>query len=110
MVLGGGIGNMIDRIAYGAVVDFVDFCAFPEIWRWIFNGADSFVCVGAAILGIYYITDFATTSVKTGKVAHEVAVAEHEEATHSVAEETEVSEADAEPEVETEAEENGDGQ
>ena len=53
MALGGGIGNMIDRIAYGYVVDFIDFCAFPEIWHWIFNGADSFVCVGAAILAIY---------------------------------------------------------
>ena len=113
MVLGGGIGNMIDRIAYGYVVDFIDFCAFPEIWHWIFNGADSFVCIGAVILGIYYVTDFTSTSVKTGKVAHEVAVAEHEEAVHSVEEDTvteetvtavETTEAVSEPEG------NGDGQ
>ena len=55
MVMGGGIGNMIDRIAYGEVVDFIDFCAFPNLWRWIFNGADSFVCVGAGLLILWYI-------------------------------------------------------
>ncbi len=55
MVLGGGIGNMIDRIFYGEVVDFLDFCAFPELWSWIFNLADSFVCVGVGLLLLYYI-------------------------------------------------------
>lgn len=55
MVLGGGIGNMIDRIAYGEVVDFIDFCAFPDLWKWIFNGADSFVCVGGGLLVLWYI-------------------------------------------------------
>lgn len=55
MVLGGGIGNMIDRIFYGEVVDFIDFCAFPSLWQWIFNGADSFVCIGVALLVIYYV-------------------------------------------------------
>ena len=58
MVLGGGIGNMIDRIFYGEVVDFIDFCAFPDLWRWIFNGADSFVCVGAGMLILWYIWYF----------------------------------------------------
>ena len=57
MVLGGGIGNMIDRIFYGEVVDFLDFCAFPELWSWIFNLADSYVCVGVGLLMIYYIFD-----------------------------------------------------
>ena len=55
MIMGGGIGNMIDRIAYGYVVDFIDFCAFPTLWKWIFNGADSFVCVGAGIFVLWYI-------------------------------------------------------
>ncbi len=53
MIIGGGIGNMIDRIAYGEVIDFIDFCG---IWQYIFNGADSFVCVGVGLLIIYYIT------------------------------------------------------
>ena len=55
MLIGGGIGNMIDRIALGYVVDFLDFCAFPELWKWVFNGADAFVCVGTAMLMIYII-------------------------------------------------------
>lgn len=53
MLLGGGIGNMIDRIFLGYVVDFLDFCAFPDLWKWIFNGADTFVCVGTALMVIW---------------------------------------------------------
>ncbi len=55
LILAGGIGNMIDRIFYGYVVDFIDFCAFPKLWSWIFNFADSFVCVGAAMFVLWYI-------------------------------------------------------
>ena len=47
MVVSGGIGNMIDRVALGYVVDFIDFCAFPKIWMWVFNVADACVCIGA---------------------------------------------------------------
>lgn len=54
LVVGGGIGNMIDRLRLGFVVDFLDFCAFPELWRWVFNAADVFVCVGAPIAVIMY--------------------------------------------------------
>ncbi len=57
LVLTGGIGNMTDRIAYGYVVDFIDFCAFPNLWQWIFNFADSFVCVGAGLLIVWYICE-----------------------------------------------------
>ena len=55
MIIGGGIGNMIDRLFYkgtlphtegkNVVIDFLDFCAFPDLWPWVFNVADSFVCV-----------------------------------------------------------------
>lgn len=54
-IVGGGIGNMIDRIFLGYVVDFIDFYAFPKIWNYIFNVADSFVCVGAAMLMLYLV-------------------------------------------------------
>ncbi len=54
MIIGGGIGNMIDRIAYGYVIDFIDFIFLP-FWKWIFNVADTFVCVGAALLVLIYI-------------------------------------------------------
>ncbi len=47
MILSGGVGNMIDRLAFGEVVDFIDFRLINFA---VFNGADSFVCVGAALL------------------------------------------------------------
>ena len=56
-VIGGGIGNMIDRVFMGFVVDFIDFCAFPDLWMWVFNIADSFVCVGAALMLLYILLD-----------------------------------------------------
>ena len=48
MIIGGGIGNMIDRVALGYVIDFLDFSniGFP----WVFNVADSFVTVGSFLL------------------------------------------------------------
>ncbi len=48
LIVGGGIGNMIDRLRLGFVVDFIDFCAF-DFWVWVFNVADAAVCVGAAL-------------------------------------------------------------
>ncbi len=53
----GGIGNMIDRVFLGQVTDFIYFCAFPKIWRYIFNVADSFVCVGAGLLMLWMVLD-----------------------------------------------------
>ena len=47
MLVSGGIGNMIDRTVLGYVVDFIDFRLINFA---VFNGADSFVCVGAGIL------------------------------------------------------------
>ena len=49
LILGGALGNLIDRLRYGQVVDFVDFHAWG--WHWpAFNVADSAICVGAAVL------------------------------------------------------------
>lgn len=49
MVIGGAIGNVIDRLQYGAVVDFLDVHAFGYHWP-AFNVADSAICVGAGML------------------------------------------------------------
>ena len=57
LIVGGGIGNMIDRILLGYVIDFIDFCAFPNLWRWVFNIADSAVCVGTFMLSLWLILD-----------------------------------------------------
>jgi len=54
MIVGGGIGNMIDRLFLGYVIDFIDFTLIKFA---IFNVADSFVCVGAGILVLYLILD-----------------------------------------------------
>ena len=49
LILAGAIGNVIDRVRFGAVVDFLDFHAFGYHWP-AFNVADSVIVVGAAIL------------------------------------------------------------
>ena len=56
-IIGGGIGNMIDRTLLGYVIDFIYPCMIPEIWPWIFNVADSFVTVGTGMLMLYLILD-----------------------------------------------------
>ena len=49
LILGGALGNLWDRVAYGHVVDFLDFHAMG--WHWpAFNIADSAISVGAGIL------------------------------------------------------------
>lgn len=48
-VMGGALGNVIDRMAYGHVIDFLDVYAYG--WHWpTFNVADSAICVGAVML------------------------------------------------------------
>ena len=48
LVLGGAFGNMLDRIRFGAVVDFIDV-QFGS-WHWpAFNIADSAICIGTGI-------------------------------------------------------------
>ena len=64
MIIGGGIGNMIDRIIYGYVVDFIDFRLINFA---VFNGADSFVCVGAALFAIYILWFDETKEKSDGK-------------------------------------------
>lgn len=48
LIIGGAVGNAVDRIRLGAVADFLDFTrlSFP----WVFNVADSAITVGVAIL------------------------------------------------------------
>lgn len=61
MILGGGIGNMIDRVFLGYVVDFIkaDFIDFP-----VFNMADSAVVIGTILFAVYLIFYDKQLSVK----------------------------------------------
>lgn len=47
LILAGAIGNLIDRIIYGHVIDFIDFRVWP-----VFNIADSAITIGAVIITI----------------------------------------------------------
>ncbi|MGR9085468.1 MAG: signal peptidase II [Gammaproteobacteria bacterium] len=49
LILGGAVGNLIDRLAYGYVIDFLD--VYYRNWHWpAFNIADSAITVGVALL------------------------------------------------------------
>ena len=54
MIMTGGIGNMIDRIALKYVVDFIDF-AFFEFPT--FNVADCYVTIGSCVMVLWMILD-----------------------------------------------------
>lgn len=49
LVLGGAIGNLIDRLAYGYVIDFID--VYYQTWHWpAFNVADSAITLGVFLM------------------------------------------------------------
>ena len=54
LIIGGGIGNMIDRLILGYVIDFLDFTLINFA---VFNVADSFVCIGAGMMILYLVKD-----------------------------------------------------
>lgn len=53
LILGGAIGNLIDRLRLGYVVDYLSFSIFPPV----FNFADSAIVVGAILLSIILVFD-----------------------------------------------------
>ncbi|CAG1021799.1 signal peptidase II [Patescibacteria group bacterium] len=49
LILGGAIGNLIDRLAYGYVIDFLD--VYHDTWHWpAFNIADSAITLGVFLM------------------------------------------------------------
>ncbi len=52
LIVGGGIGNLIDRIRLGYVVDFLDIRIWP-----IFNLADIFIVIGTIIFVVYILSN-----------------------------------------------------
>jgi len=53
-IMGGAIGNLIDRVVYGEVIDFLDFYWSQFHWP-AFNFADSFITLGVVITSYYII-------------------------------------------------------
>ncbi len=51
LVLSGAIGNLIDRLHHGEVVDFLDFYVFSFHWP-AFNIADSAICLGIGLMAL----------------------------------------------------------
>lgn len=66
LILGGAVGNLIDRIAFGAVIDFIDVHAGGYHWP-AFNVADSAITCGAMLL------IFASFSKQEGRALPETA-------------------------------------
>lgn len=52
LIIAGAIGNLIDRVRLGFVVDYFDF---RIVWNYVFNVADVFVVIGTILLCIYII-------------------------------------------------------
>ncbi|MBU1204387.1 MAG: signal peptidase II [Nanoarchaeota archaeon] len=52
LILGGTVSNLIDRLLFGFVIDFLDFRIWP-----VFNIGDSCICIGIACLIIYFIRE-----------------------------------------------------
>ena len=63
MIIGGGLGNMIDRCLLGYVIDFLDFTLINFA---VFNVADSFVCVGVGLFILELILEM-KKEIKDGK-------------------------------------------
>ena len=69
LILGGALGNVIDRVYFGRVFDFLDFSSigFP----WVFNVADSAITIGVALLVLDVIFDKGARSGATALHGHE---------------------------------------
>lgn len=49
LILGGAVGNLIDRLVYGYVIDFID--VYYQAWHWpAFNVADAAISIGVALM------------------------------------------------------------
>ncbi len=61
-IFGGALGNLVDRIAYGEVTDFID--VYYSGWHfWIFNIADSAITVGVILMGIVMLQRKARSTI-----------------------------------------------
>ena len=65
LLLAGIVGNLIDRVRLGEVVDFIDFHWYEKYTWPTFNIADAAICVGAALLAIEMMREEKLSHVQT---------------------------------------------
>lgn len=56
LILGGAVGNLLDRLRFGAVTDFLDFHAYGYHW-YTFNVADSAIVLGVGLILLEYLKE-----------------------------------------------------
>jgi signal peptidase II len=54
MIIAGAIGNLIDRVLYGAVIDFIDV-HYQNLHWYVFNIADIYISIGCILLILFEI-------------------------------------------------------
>ncbi len=92
LIVGGGIGNMIDRTLLGYVVDMIDFRLINFA---VFNVADSFVCIGAGLMILHLIV-LTVKEFKAEKAARLAGGADAGDAEETVRDETAAEDASEE--------------
>ena len=70
MIVGGGLSNILDRLIYGSVVDFIDVRGI-DFWKYIFNTADVMIHLGIWPLVLYSIFEARRQNVAKMKVSAE---------------------------------------
>jgi signal peptidase II len=64
LILSGAVGNLIDRLRYGEVVDFLDFHLWGYHWP-AFNVADSAICIGIGLMALELLKGDRKRSIKS---------------------------------------------
>lgn len=65
LIIGGAIGNLVDRVAFGYVVDFFDFSGL--FFPWVFNVADASINIGIALLVLDWWRERSAARAKPSK-------------------------------------------
>jgi signal peptidase II len=67
LVISGGIGNMIDRTVLGFVVDMLQLTFLGDLFPWVFNVADSMVCIGIGLVILWLVKEIIDDARKNKK-------------------------------------------